>query len=167
MPKKGAFVPPITEMEVEAIMQARVLVENFCLRRAVHVGEFLAPELGRLLAEQEKQQKSPLEFIELDREFHRAIVRAANNPILADFYESLRDRQTRMGLHAIATSERRIGAVLVEHRAIAEGVRSGDAEGAAAAMARHLTTTLAVLRLPSLNDPSLNDPSVMGFEKAL
>ena len=114
------------------------------------------------MAKQEKQQKSPLEFIELDREFHRAIVRAAHNPVLADFYESLRDRQMRMGIHAIATSEQRTASVLIEHRAIAEGVRSGDSEQAAASMALHLTKTLAVLRLPSLNYPS-----VMSFEKAL
>jgi len=151
VPKKGAFVPPITEREVEAIMQARGLVEDFCLRRAVQMAEFLAPELDRLLAQQEQQQKSSLEFIELDREFHRAIVRAADNPILAEFYESLRDRQMRMGLHAIATSEQRRSSVLVEHRAIAEGVRTGDADQAAAAMAQHLAKTLAVLRLPSLN----------------
>jgi DNA-binding GntR family transcriptional regulator len=151
VPKKGAFVPPITEREVEAIMQASGLVEDFCLRRAVQLAEFLAPELDRLLAQQEQRQKSPLEFIELDREFHRAIVRAADNPVLADFYESLRDRQMRMGIHAITTSVQRIDSVLVEHRAIAEGVRSGDADQAAAAMAQHLTTTLAVLRLPSLN----------------
>jgi DNA-binding GntR family transcriptional regulator len=150
LPKKGAFVPPITELEVESIMQARVLVEDFCVRRAVHFGEFLAPELDRLLAKQEKQQKSPLEFIEADREFHRAIVNAANNPVLADFYESLRDRQMRMGVRAVATSAQRMGGVLAEHRAIADGVRSGDAERAAAATAQHLTTTLAVLRLPSL-----------------
>ena len=162
VPKKGAFVPPITELEVEAIMQARGLVEDFCVRRAVHVGESLALELDRLLASQEKHQKSPLEFIELDREFHRAIVRAAHNPVLADFYESLRDRQTRMGLHAIATSEQRANSVLVEHRAIADGLRSGDAERAAAAMGRHLAATLAVLRLPNLNYPS-----VSSFEKAL
>ena len=162
VPKKGAFVPPITELEVEAIMQARGIVEDFCVRRAVHVGESLAPELDRLLEKQEKQQKSPLEFIELDREFHRAIVRAAHNPVLADFYESLRDRQMRMGIHAIATSGQRTASVLIEHRAIAEGVRSGDAEQAAASMALHLTRTLAVLRLPSLNYPS-----VMSFNKAL
>jgi DNA-binding GntR family transcriptional regulator len=162
VPKKGAFVPPITELEVEAIMQARGLVEDFCVRRAVHVGEFLAPELDRLLARQEKQQKSPLEFIELDREFHRAIVRAAHNPVLADFYESLRDRQMRMGIHAVATSGQRTASVLIEHRAIAEAVRSGDADQAAASMALHLTTTLAVLRLPSLNYPS-----VISFESVL
>jgi DNA-binding GntR family transcriptional regulator len=166
VPKKGAFVPPITELEVEAIMQARGLVEDFCVRRAVHVGESLALELDRLLASQEKHQKSPLEFIELDREFHRAIVRAAHNPVLADFYESLRDRQMRMGIHAIATSGQRTASVLIEHRAIAEGVRSGDADQAAASMALHLRRTLAVLRLPSLNFPGLNDPSVTSFEKA-
>jgi DNA-binding GntR family transcriptional regulator len=157
VPKKGAFVPPLTEREVEAIMQARALVEDFCLRRAVQLAEVLAPELDRLLEKQEQHQKSPLEFIELDREFHRALVRAADNPVLADFYESLRDRQMRMGLHAIATSEQRIDSVLVEHRAIAEGVRSGDADQAAAAMAQHLTKTLAVLRLPSLNITGLRN----------
>jgi DNA-binding GntR family transcriptional regulator len=151
VPKKGAFVPPITEREVEAIMQARGLVEDFCLRLAVRLGEFLAPELDRLLAQQEKRQKSPLEFIELDREFHRAIVRGADNPVLAGFYESLRDRQMRMGLHAIAASAQRMAGVLAEHRAIVEGVRSRDADQAAAAMAQHLTSTLDVLRLPTLN----------------
>ena len=151
VPRKGAFVPAIAEREVEAIMQARALVEDFCLRRAVPLAEFLAPELDRLLAQQEQQQKSSLEFIELDREFHRAIVCAADNTILAEFYESLRDRQMRMGLHAIATSVQRRSGVLAEHRAIANGVRSGDADQATSAMAVHLAKTLEVLRLPSLN----------------
>ena len=151
VPKKGAFVPPITEREVEAIMQARALIEDFCVRRAVHFVEMLVPELDRLLAEQDKQQKSPLEFIELDREFHRAIVRAADNPVLAGFYETLRDRQMRMGIYAITASARRMDSVMVEHRAIAEGVRSRSADQAASATAEHLTKTLAALRLPSLN----------------
>jgi DNA-binding GntR family transcriptional regulator len=151
VPKKGAFVPPITEREVEAIMQARALIEDFCVRRAVHFAEVLAPELDRLLAEQDKQQKSPLEFIELDREFHRTIVRAADNPILADFYETLRDRQMRMGIYAITASTQRMDNVMVEHRAITEGVRSRDADQAATATAEHLTKTLAALRLPSFN----------------
>jgi DNA-binding GntR family transcriptional regulator len=151
VPKKGAFVPPITEREVEAIMQARALIEDFCVRRAVHFADLLAPELDRLLAEQDKQQKTPLEFIELDREFHRAIVRAADNPVLACFYETLRDRQMRMGIYAITASAQRMDSVMVEHRAIAEGVRSRSADQAASATAEHLTKTLAALRLPSLN----------------
>lgn len=148
LPKKGAYVPPITEAEVEAIMQARGLVEDFCVRRAALLADLVAAELERLLREQERQLKAPLEIIESDREFHRTIVRAADNPVLVDFYESLRDRQMRMGIHAIATSERRIANVLTEHRAIVEGVRSGDPERAAVAMAEHLARTLVVLRLP-------------------
>jgi DNA-binding GntR family transcriptional regulator len=162
VPKKGAFVPPITEREVEAIMEARSLVEDFSLRRAVQLAEFLAPELDRLLTQQVQQQKSPLEFIELDREFHRTIVRAAGNPVLADFYESLRDRQMRMGLHAIAASGQRMSSVLAEHRAIADGVRSADAGQATAAMAQHLMNTLAVLRLANLNITS-----VRSFERTV
>ena len=57
----------------------------------------------------------------------------------------------RMGVYAITASEQRIDSVLAGHRAIAEGVRSGHADQAAAAMTEHLTKTLAVLRLPRLN----------------
>jgi hypothetical protein len=36
LPKKGAYVRPITEAEVESVMQARGLVEDWCARRAAH-----------------------------------------------------------------------------------------------------------------------------------
>jgi len=149
VPKKGAYVSPITEAQVEAVMQARALVEDWCARRAASHGTLLAAELHRLVAQQAEAQRDPIAFIELDREFHRTIVRAAGNPVLADFYESLRDRQLRMGLHAILSSEERTRAVLAEHAAIAEGLGSGNAQEAAAAMAEHMVNTLAVLRLPA------------------
>jgi DNA-binding GntR family transcriptional regulator len=148
VPKKGAWVSPVTDDEVEAVMQAREMLEDWCVRRAARHGEALAAELDRILEEQQTLQDSALDFIERDREFHRTIVRAAGNPFLADFYETLRDRQLRMGLQAVAASEARIRAVLAEHRAIVEGLRSADADGAAAAMDRHLATTLAALSAP-------------------
>ena len=36
VPKKGAYVRPITEAEVESVMQARGLVEDWCARQAAH-----------------------------------------------------------------------------------------------------------------------------------
>lgn len=148
VPKKGAFVPPVTDAEVEAVMQARGLVEDWCVRRAAPLADSLRLELQRLVALQKKLRGSPAEFIECDREFHRTIVRAAGNPVLADFYESLRDRQLRMGLRAIAASQERTRIVLAEHTAIVDGVRSGDPDAAAAAVAAHLAGTLAALQLP-------------------
>lgn len=148
VPKKGAYVPPITEAEIGAAMQARELIEDWCVRRAAGFGEALAGELDRLVTRQRELQTSPVEFIECDREFHRTIVRAASNPLLADFYESLRDRQLRMGLHAI-TASGRVEDVLGEHDAIVAGIRMKNPEAAAAAMTRHLSRTLVALQLPA------------------
>jgi len=148
VPKKGAYVPPITDADIDAVMQARGLVEDWCARRAIRFGETLATELDRLIEQQAKHQNDPVAFIESDRQFHRTIVNAAGNPVLAVFYESLQDRQLRMGVNAIATSDRRIGEVLAEHAAIVAGLRSGDSGQAAAAVAQHLSTTLAALQLP-------------------
>jgi DNA-binding FadR family transcriptional regulator len=50
------------------------------------------------------------------------------------------------GGRSLATSEKRDGNVLAEHRAIVEVVPSGDAGQAAAAVADHLAKTVAVLR---------------------
>jgi DNA-binding FadR family transcriptional regulator len=111
-------------------------------------GEWLAAELDRLVEEQERLREESVAFIECDREFHRTIVRAAGNPILAGFYESLRDRQLRMGLQAIAVSADRVSIVLSEHVAIVNGIRSSDPEKAAVAMAEHLSNTLLTLHQP-------------------
>lgn len=150
VPKKGAFVPPITDAEVEAVMQARGLVEDWCVRRTAPIAESLALELELLVDKQQGLQDNAVQFIECDRDFHRTIVRTAGNPVLAEFYESLRDRQVRMGLRAIAASEERTRIVLTEHMAIVEGVRSADPARAAAALAAHLSGTLAALHLPSV-----------------
>ena len=148
VPKKGAYVPPIAEAEIEAVMQARGLVEEWCARQAAGFGELLAGELDRLIAQQLEVQHDPVAFFGCDRDFHRTIVRAAGNPVLANFYESLRDRQLRMGVHAISMSGGRAESVLAEHAAIVEGIRSGQPEQAAAAVAEHLAQTLVALRLP-------------------
>lgn len=148
VPKKGAYVPPITEAEIEAVMQARGLVEEWCARQASGFGDMLAAELDRLIARQVEVQHDPVAFIECDREFHRTIVRAAGNPVLAEFYESLRDRQLRMGVHAVMISGARADGVLAEHAAIVEGIRSREPERAAAAVVEHLARTLVALRLP-------------------
>lgn len=150
VPKKGAYVPPITDTEVEAVMQARGLVEDWCVRRVAPVAGGLPVELERLIAEQEGLLGDPVAFIECDRAFHRAIVRTAGNAVLSEFYETLRDRQVRMGLRAIAAAHDRARCVLAEHRAILDAVRSADPAAASEAVATHLSSTLATLHLPGV-----------------
>jgi DNA-binding GntR family transcriptional regulator len=148
LPKKGAYVPAISEPEVAAVMEARVLVEEWCARRAAQSDDNVVAELRVLLREQEHLRDDPVAFIERDREFHRALVRSAGNPFVADFYESLRDRQLRMGLHAIVAVAGRTGIVLAEHATIVDAIDARDPERAAAAMKEHLAKTLVALRAP-------------------
>ncbi|WP_020498569.1 GntR family transcriptional regulator [Sciscionella marina] len=148
VPKKGAFVPPVSDAELRSVMQARTLIEDWSVRRVAEAPDTVLGELERLLGEQEKLLADPVEFIECDRTFHRTIVIAAGNPVLVDFYESLRERQLRMGLRAVAGSTDRARVVLTEHAAIVDGLRSGSVAEVTGALDRHLERTLAALSIP-------------------
>jgi DNA-binding GntR family transcriptional regulator len=145
VPRKGAYVPPVSDAEIEAVMQARELVESWCVRRIVPAEPSFIAELEAMVAEQEALIGDPVAFIDRDRAFHRALVRRAGNPVLAEFYESLRERQIRMGVLAVASEENRARTVLDEHAAIVRALADGDPGDALSA---HLASTLAVLRLP-------------------
>jgi DNA-binding GntR family transcriptional regulator len=151
MPKKGAFVPPLSDAEIEATMQARLLVEKWAAARAAESGNELTETLQALLDEQIEQLSLDTgDFIEVDRRFHRTIVQAAGNPVLADFYESLRDRQIRLGLRAVASRPDRGKQVIDEHKAIVQAIISGDTAAAEQAVETHLINTLEILhRAPS------------------
>lgn len=142
IPNKGAYVPTITNPEVRALMQARAVVEKW----AVDAGDgSLArrrEELALLLEEQEREQGNTARFIELDIEFHSLMVRAGGNSILEDFYGSLRQRQLRVGVRAVASHDQRPHDVLAEHHRILDAVISGDTTAAYAAIDAHLDSTL-------------------------
>lgn len=146
VPRKGAFVPPISDAEVDAVMHARLLIEDWGVREVCRRGLVLADSLEGLIIEQGKHAEDPNEFIQLDREFHRTIVNSAGNPVLAEFYESLRDRQVRMGLRAISRITNRDKQVLAEHEAIVSALRSLDESNAAQAVRDHIDSTISALR---------------------
>jgi DNA-binding GntR family transcriptional regulator len=150
IPKKGAYVAPITDRDVDSVMEARALIEGWCVARAAELSDRSSLRLDKLLERQKAMLSNPVAFVECDREFHRTIVQAVDNPVIARFYESLRDRQLRMGWHAIAATKERIGHVLAEHGAIVDALLLGDAVKARSAMNRHLSNTLGALRRPSV-----------------
>jgi len=147
VPKKGAFVPPISNDDIRAVLQARALLEDWCARRVVPASPDFLTRLEELVAEQRALVNDPMAFIVCDRAFHRAIVEQAGNAVLAGFYESLRDRQIRMGVRAVASARDRADVVLSEHSAIVAALRSGDPDAAADAHIAHLRSTLAALGL--------------------
>ena len=147
-PKRGALVVPVSPSEVTAVMETRVLVESFAIERAARDHRDLVEALMAAIGQQEHflRNGDTRTFVEADREFHRLFVEAAGNPILLGLYDSLRDRQARMGLTAAARGEDRLPQIIDEHRTIATAVGAGDVEAARAALQGHLAEQLDRLR---------------------
>lgn len=147
-PKRGALVVPVSSAEVESVMETRLLVEQFAIDKVIRSGTDLGTRLHESIARQEElgARHDERNFVEVDREFHRIFVAAAGNPILLQLHDSLRDRQSRMMLAALARDADRLQQVLEEHGALAEAVDAGDADTACTVLNGHLHGTLKLLR---------------------
>jgi DNA-binding GntR family transcriptional regulator len=147
-PKRGALVVPVSAAEIESVMETRLLVERHAIEKVVgaaDVAEALAAEVARqeeLLAD----GGDPSAFVASDREFHRVFVAAAGNPILLQLHDSLRDRQSRMNLVALARDARRSAEIVAEHRELVAAIAEPSPKRAVRAIERHLAGTLQLLR---------------------
>ena len=102
-PRRGALVKPISASEADDVLEARLLIEKHCARRAAVQGPELASRLRDLLVQQERAlARTATDFIRADRDFHRAIVAANGNQILTRQYDRLRDRLQRIAATALA-----------------------------------------------------------------
>src|SRR3954464_8417643 len=115
-PKRGALVVPVAASEIEDVFEARMLVETHCARRAAQAaGPALAADLEAVIAEQVRAaREDAAAMTEADRRFHRKIVAAAGNAILTRLYDSLRDRQQRISVVAIAGDPHRAERFIAE-----------------------------------------------------
>jgi DNA-binding GntR family transcriptional regulator len=148
-PKRGALILPISAKDMRDVLEARLLVEPWAV--SIIAGsnrrEPLVETLRLLLDRQEHAaaHQMVLEYQEADRSFHEAIVAATENRILDVFYQSLRDRQLRMGAVAIAKHEDRHGSIVDEHLQIVEAIARGDAETATRIVRVHIGRTREAL----------------------
>jgi DNA-binding GntR family transcriptional regulator len=147
MPKKGAFIPQISLREMKEVMEVRALLETFAAEKVVERRSELIPKLRRGLEEQSQllDETKIAEFVESDREFHRLIVSTADNNVLTNVFEALRDRQVVMVVRATIHSVERIGQIMQEHKAIVDTAEKGDVDGLKGAIREHLDNTLLSL----------------------
>nr|WP_042198092.1 GntR family transcriptional regulator [Kibdelosporangium sp. MJ126-NF4]CEL23190.1 Transcriptional regulator, GntR family [Kibdelosporangium sp. MJ126-NF4]CTQ94353.1 Transcriptional regulator, GntR family [Kibdelosporangium sp. MJ126-NF4] len=144
VPKRGAYVAPMSGRELRDLVEARGVIERHAAAYACQDGP--VAEMRDALAAQHLLRAAGQagEFIEADTRFHTALVHAAGNQILTRTYEGLRDRQTRAGRIALANVPGRQASVLHEHTAILDALADKDVERARAAIDTHLRETLRV-----------------------
>ncbi|MET9478913.1 GntR family transcriptional regulator [Streptomyces sp. NPDC006638] len=147
-PKKGALVLAVSVQEIADVVETRLLVEEFAVRKAVPASARLIARLEEVLEEQrEKARIGDLAaFAVTDRCFHAEIVRYAGNEILSKLYDQLRDRQLRMGVAVLEAHPERVAKSIEEHAELLDAVRSGDAEGAARSIRRHVSRVKVLVR---------------------
>ena len=85
---------------------------------------------------------SPDQLARHNRQFHNAILQAAGNHILVESLQRLSRLMVLLGATAYSLPAR-VAAIGSEHDAINTAIQAADADGAAAAMQRHLDTALA------------------------
>ncbi|MEV6065052.1 GntR family transcriptional regulator [Nocardia sp. NPDC052001] len=140
-PKRGALVVPVPSHEAEDVTQARYVVETGAVRALAETDR--SALIARLHASLDRQRALAAsgdldEFAVVDADFHREYVVAAGNPLLAGFYDSLRERQRRMNSVALRHGEIHTDRIIAQHARLADLIESGDTAGFATALAQHL-----------------------------
>jgi DNA-binding GntR family transcriptional regulator len=152
-PQRGALVVPVSAEEARAVIEARLVLEQFAASKVVGRGSAAcAAVFDRLSGELQRQRDAAAEqdwpaFLAADRAFHKITLDESGNRILADFYSSLRDRQMRMVGESVIRDGQRMTTIMDEHRTIAEALRDGDLQRARQAVQNHLASTMRALGL--------------------
>lgn len=142
LPRKGVMVSPISLDEIDQIIEVRLVNETHCTALAAE--RATAEDIGEMediLAEAEiaSEARDRERLMELDKEFHRIIARAARNKVLGDLLANLHDRSLRFWFISLG-DEAHLKCVGAEHKAIYEKIRDRDPEAAATAAREHIAS---------------------------
>jgi DNA-binding GntR family transcriptional regulator len=152
-PQRGALVVPVSSEEARAVLEARLVLEQFAADKIIGRGPAAcAAVFERLAGELRRQDDAAAksdwqEFLEADRAFHLVTLEESGNRMLSDFYSSLRDRQMRMIGDSMTRDPQRMTTIMDEHRVIADALRDGDLDKAREAVRIHLASTTRALGL--------------------
>lgn len=150
-PQRGALVVPVSPDEIRAVMEARLVLEQFAAAKVAGLSEEARSAMFDRMATELARQRHTAEagelreFSDADRAFHALLIETAGNSILHDVYGSLRDRQMRMIGESAVREPKRIETILTEHLEIAEAVRDGDLNRSLEAIKAHLAGTQRAL----------------------
>jgi DNA-binding GntR family transcriptional regulator len=144
VPKRGAYIATLSGKELRELIELRGVLERFAAEKSLSGAVVPLAEMRDTLAKQAAldEPHQGKQFIDLDADFHRLLIRASDNAMLIKTYEALRARQVRAGLVALFAIPHRQAAVIAEHQAIVDALASGDLPATLTAIDDHLQTTL-------------------------
>jgi DNA-binding GntR family transcriptional regulator len=139
-PHRGYSVREMTLGDIDEVFTVREAIEGLAVHLATQrVNAATVSRLEQLLkqAATAVKRKEFATFYELDMEFHRTILRASGNSLVARIAEMIHGQMHLLTGKAVYTPGRFKGAH-VEHEAVMRCMRVGDAEAAEKAMRSHI-----------------------------
>jgi DNA-binding GntR family transcriptional regulator len=145
---RGAVVNTYSPSDVEDVLEARVLIENYTARASYdHRAELLPKvEAAHEALVRNGRERDTAAFTASDRLFHELIVDAADNGVLSSVYRSLRERQTLFTSVVMRGRGDRMQAAIEEHERILAALRGEDREAFCAAVNAHLQWSISLAR---------------------
>jgi DNA-binding GntR family transcriptional regulator len=147
-PGRGAVVASFSPQEVEDVLEARILVENYTAARSFENREKFLPDLLRVHEEtkRRRREQDTAGFTAADRLFHEIIVDGADNTVLSEMYRSLRERQTLFTSTMVRGRADRMEAAIAEHERIIEKLQGEDEDAFIEVVNSHLQWSIALAR---------------------
>ncbi len=140
LPRKGIVVRPVSLDEALASIEARLINEPMCVRLAAQ--RATADDLARI--EHVLRQAPPLlsrrdikGLMQLDRQFHGAIARAARNKVLEQVLQQLHEKSLRFWFISLSDSKHLLQ-VDKEHHEVLTALQARDPEQAERAIRAHI-----------------------------
>ncbi|HET8996613.1 MAG TPA: GntR family transcriptional regulator [Acetobacteraceae bacterium] len=165
-PNRGAFVACPSLEEAEAVYAARRLIEGEIVREATR--HCTANDIRRLRAHCAAQAAAQAEqpaYLRLLSEFHLLIAEIGGNMVLAELLSGLVPRTALMQALYQPPGEGGGPCAVDHHLHIIQLMAAGDTEGAAAAMAAHLTINLRALDVGA-GPPAADLAAALGVVRA-
>ena len=144
--RRGTFAKQVSVQDILDTIQVRIILECGCI-------DLVVPSISdEMIAELEILYKATLEsngckdyrqFLQMDSQFHTAIVRFTGNNHLQKVYELLNSHVQIARYRFAPKTQRRFNGTDHEHGRIFEAIKNRDAEEAKRALKKHL---LAVRR---------------------
>ena len=122
-PRRGAVVPEITLRGITEQAQTRLVLEGHGVESICNRKIPVAGELFRLIEQQEavysRDPTKILEMVLIDKEFHWSLVKAIGNTEFSQLYNTLHDRQVRIGIAMFNAVDDRPCKAIHQHTKIA------------------------------------------------
>lgn len=153
-PQQGFSVIPLSRADLLDLTATRLEIETLALRRSVERGDvewqsrlvathYVLEHTGQLDPDEPRALSDG--WARAHHDFHHLLLAACGSKRLLEIADSLRDSAEVYRRWSTPLDGRTAGDIAREHRAILDAVQAGDADRAAAELARHISHTTEVL----------------------